>query len=147
MKTKKTITTSGTGGTIEYTLTDNEKLSLTQKFDAINTEAVRWLAYNSDKHDGLIGITNFKYKDIQCKWLLQMFNNYNIITKKPFYIITNIFTFLYLRFIKKFNGLRFFSKKKKVFFIDSKVFIHDLIKSFDENKEIINLIYNSYYRR
>lgn len=119
------------------------------KYDFINTVAVRWLQYNSKSHGQQIGLTGFNYKNINHLWLLQQFKSYSIYNSYcNFYIKTNYFVYLYLKYFKGFSKLKFTkNKNKKYLLIESNLFIKELLEYVREDIGILSEIYNSYYVR
>lgn len=123
---------------------DTEKLNL---YDSINTQAVRWLKYNSDAHAKPLGIKNFMRHIKRHMWLLHMLSNYNVFTgyNQCYYVDGLYQEYLYLRYIKKFKYLRYKKKKDDVLMIDAPQFIEELTCSFGKPASIIDDIYEEYW--
>lgn len=115
-------------------------------YDSINTMAVRWLTYHSKKSNTKIGIKNFGKKNIYHMWLLHMMESYSIYNNYcNYYIDGNIFSYLYLRFIKHFKHLRYDLFQKNILMIDVGIFVDELCSFFNENTSIIENIYKAYW--
>ena len=122
-----------------------EKLN---KIDLINTTAVRWLYWNFNKYNKPIGLKDFSIRNKKHLWLLYMFKNYSIINKYcNYYIKTNIFIYLYLRYIKKFKDLKLYKKYDNIVLINADIFINEIIGTFNEPANLLEEIYDLYYRR
>lgn len=120
-----------------------------EKYDTINTIAVRWLKWNHDVMNQLIGLKYFDCKNINHLWLLNQFKNYSIYDNYNYYYIkTNIFTYLYLKYFKKFNKLKLYIKENKnIRLIEPNIFIKEILDYVQEDISIIQEIYIKYYRR
>lgn len=116
-------------------------------FDAIDQTAVKWLMYNKDKYKEDIGLSNFNNIEFDNLWLLSICRHYNIFSNRNVYIQTNIFVYFYLRFIKKFNFLRLYKKKLKIFLIDSTIFKKEIIDFFNVHPDTLKQIYIINYKR
>ena len=115
-------------------------------YDSINTMAVRWLTYNTEKGNKKIGIKNFKKNNIYHMWFLHMMENYSIFNNYcNYYIDGNIFIFLYLRFIKKIKHIHYKLFQRNIKMIDVRIFIDELCLSFNQDSKIIEEIYKSYW--
>ena len=115
-------------------------------YDKINTTAVQWLTYNAKAHNKPIGIKNFFKHNLYHMWLLHMMQNYSIFNGYVnYYIEGNFFTFLYLRYIRKFKNLRY-RFNKDVLMIEVGLFVDELISCFDNvNPSIIEQMYKEYW--
>ena len=117
-------------------------------YDAINTYAVKLLVYNQQRHTRPIGINNFSSRDITHRWMLHMMESFSVYKGyATYYVNTNIFTYLYLRFIKKYKHLRLTtnSKSNSKLMIDVNIFINELTETFGKKPDIIKDIYNLYW--
>ena len=116
-------------------------------YDSINNTATRWLAWNLDTKKKI----GFKYlgTDPRSMWLLCMARNLYVYCENNFYIKSSYFLYLWLRYVKKFKFLRFYKKRKHqdVFLIDAITFIEELTTTCNTVPEMIDTIYESYYKR
>lgn len=122
-------------------MTEREK-----KFDAILTTGARWLAVR--KKD-LPYIDGFAIKNVQLNNLTYGFLSIArvyITYKGSFYIDTNLFKYLYLKYIKRFKFLKRINGNI-VDYIDVGIFLSELVNAFNEELPIIEEIYQTYYRR
>lgn len=117
-----------------------------KKFDAILTTGARWLAVRKKEMpyiDGFaikdVKLNNFTYGFLA---IARIFNAYN----EEFYIQTNIFKYLYLKYIKGFKFLKRINGNV-VDFIDINVFLRELSEYFNESITVIDEIYCTFYRR
>ena len=117
-------------------------------YDSIDNTATRWLAWNLQEHKK-IGFDCINAFDPKSLWLMSMARNLYIYSKTNFYIKSSFFDYLWLRFIKKFKFLRYYHKKKHsdVFLIDAIAFIEEVANTCNATPEIIEEIYDTYYRR
>lgn len=117
-------------------------------YDTINTTCVRWLKYLADKYDKPLCIKKFDKKDKTNLWLLEMFRHYSMFSGYcDYYIDTNIFVYLYFKYIKKFKHLKYCSNNLDLEFIDTSKFIEELTTSCHQDINIITEIYDKYYNR
>ena len=122
-------------------MTEREK-----KFDAILTTGARWLAVR--KKD-LPYIDGFAIKNVELNNLTYGFLSIArvyITYKGSFYIDTNLFKYLYLKYIKQFKFLKRINGNI-VDYIDVGIFLSELVNAFNEELPIIEEIYQTYYRR
>lgn len=113
-------------------------------YDAILTEGARWLLFLQDSRKDIAG---FGIKDVQLDnstyGFLSIARIFSIYSGK-FYIKTNWFKYLYLKYIKKFKFLKR-PPKMEIEYIDKNIFIKELTGYFDKSPSIIEEIYNYYY--
>lgn len=122
-------------------MTEREK-----KFDAILATGARWLAVR--KKD-LPYIDGFAIKNVQLNNLTYGFLSIArvyITYEGNFYIDTNLFKYLYLKYIKQFKFLKRINGNI-VDYIDVGIFLSELVNAFNEELPIIEEIYQTYYRR
>ena len=122
-------------------MTEREK-----KFDAILTTGARWLAVR--KKD-LPYIDGFAIKNVELNNLTYCFLSIArvyITYEGSFYIDTNLFKYLYLKYIKRFKFLKRINGNI-VDYIDVGIFLSELVNAFNEELPIIEEIYQTYYRR
>ena len=122
-------------------MTEREK-----KFDAILTTGARWLAVR--KKD-LPYIDGFAIKNVELNNLTYCFLSIArvyITYEGNFYIDTNLFKYLYLKYIKQFKFLKRINGNI-VDYIDVGIFLSELVNAFNEELPIIEEIYQTYYRR
>ena len=72
-----------------------------------------------------------------------------ILISTDFYINSSYFLYLWLRYVKKFKFLRFYRKRKHqdVFLIDSITFVEEVAEACNITPEVIDVIYETYYKR
>lgn len=118
------------------------------RYDTINTTAVRWLKYYSDKEGKPLCFKDF-YESEEENWLMEMFRNYSLFNGYcDYYVKTDFLEFLYLKIFGKHKHLKLYRKKKDVAMIDPVKFIAELLVACGEkNLNVIKDIYNCYYRR
>ena len=122
-------------------MTEREK-----KFDAILATGARWLAVR--KKD-LPYIDGFAIKNVELNNLTYGFLSIALVYityKGSFYIDTNLFKYLYLKYIKQFKFLKRINGNI-VDYIDVGIFLSELVNAFNEELPIIEEIYQTYYRR
>ena len=122
-------------------MTEREK-----KFDVILTTGARWLAVR--KKD-LPYIDGFAIKNVELNNLTYCFLSIArvyITYEGSFYIDTNLFKYLYLKYIKRFKFLKRINGNI-VDYIDVGIFLSELVNAFNEELPIIEEIYQTYYRR
>lgn len=122
-------------------MTEREK-----KFDAILATGARWLAVR--KKD-LPYIDGFAIKNVELNNLTYGFLSIArvyITYEGNFYIDTNLFKYLYLKYIKRFKFLKHINGNI-VDYIDVGIFLSELVNAFNEELPIIEEIYQTYYRR
>ena len=122
-------------------MTEREK-----KFDAILATGARWLAVR--KKD-LPYIDGFAIKNVELNNLTYGFLSIArvyITYEGSFYIDTNLFKYLYLKYIKRFKFLKRINGNI-VDYIDVGIFLSELVNAFNERLPIIEEIYQTYYRR
>lgn len=122
-------------------MTEREK-----KIDAILATGARWLAVR--KKD-LPYIDGFAIKNVQLNNLTYGFLSIArvyITYEGNFYIDTNLFKYLYLKYIKQFKFLKRINGNI-VDYIDVGIFLSELVNAFNEELPIIEEIYQTYYRR
>lgn len=113
-------------------------------YDAILTEGVRWLLVLQKNREFISG---FGIKDVQLNnstyGFLSIARIFSVYSGK-FYIKTNLFKYLYLKYIKKFKFLKR-PPKAEIEYIDKDLFIKELTEYFDKSPSIIEEIYTYYY--
>lgn len=116
-------------------------------YDSINTTATRWIAYHYDKSKCDICYYNYKEIDKSFLWLLRITNDFCKIYDKIFYVSCSWTKYIYLKYIKHFNKIKYLRAPARIFSIDVKVFIHELTRSFEVDDDFVIAIYDNYYRR
>ena len=116
-------------------------------YDSIDNTATRWLAWNLDKRKKL-GF-NYLGLDARSLWFLSMVRNLYTYCETSFYINSSLFTYLWLRYIKKFKFLRRYRKRKHqdVYLIDAIAFVEEVAAACNTVPETIDKIYEIYYKR
>ena len=116
-------------------------------YDSIDNTATRWLAWNLDTHKKI----GFQYLGTEPRsmWLLCITRNLYTYCEADFYINSSYFLYLWLRYVKKFKFLRFYRKRKHqdVFLIDSITFVEEVAEACNITPEVIDVIYETYYKR
>ena len=115
-----------------------------KKFDAILTTGARWLMMRKRLFPYIDG---FAIKDVKLNNLTYGFLSIArvyITYEGSFYIQTNIFKYLYLKYIKHFKFLKRINGNI-VDYIDVNIFLSELVSAFDEKLPIIEEIYKHYY--
>ena len=117
-------------------------------YDSIDNTATRWLAWNLQEHKK-IGFTCINASNVKDLWLMHMAQNLYVYSETLMYIKTPFFDYLWLRFIKKFKFLRYYRKRKHedVFLIDAVAFTEEVTKACNTTTDVIEKIYDTYYRR
>lgn len=113
-------------------------------YDAILTTGARWMAARKKMMPYVDG---FAIKDIKLNNLTygflaiaRIFNTYG----GEFYVQTNIFKYLYLKYVKGFKFLKRINGNV-VDFIEVNVFLSELTKYFSEPLAVIDEMYNTFY--
>ena len=115
-----------------------------KKFDAILTTGARWLMVRKRDFPYIDG---FAIKDVKLNDLTYGFlaiARVYVTYEDSFYIQTNIFKYLYLKYIKRFKFLKRINGNI-VDYIDVNIFLSELVNAFDEKLLIIEEIYKHYY--
>lgn len=115
-----------------------------KKFDAILTTGARWLMVRKRL---LPYIDGFAIKDVKLNnftyGFLSIARVY-VTYEGSFYIKTNIFKYLYLKYVKRFKFLKWINGNI-VDYININIFLSELVNAFDEKLSIIEEIYKHYY--
>lgn len=69
-----------------------------------------------------------------------VFNNYDY-----YYLDCNIFTYIYIRYIKHFRHARWRTKTYKPLMIEVDIFVSELMSWFKQDSSIIIELYNEYW--
>ena len=113
-------------------------------YDAVLTEGARWMALRYQMLKDITGLGLVKPKLNKTTYgflaIARIYNTYI----GNFYIKTNIFTYFYLKFIKKFKFLKL-APKDGVEYIDQKIFLTELVEHFNKPISLIEEIYTYYY--
>lgn len=116
------------------------------RYDAINTLAVRWLIWNAKERKQPLGIKQFKSKDSSHMWLLNIMNSFSIASGYvDFYLDCSFWTYLYIKYVKKFKHAKWF-KGQDIFLIEPELFISEVCSALNEHDDIVGYIYEDYWR-
>ena len=113
-------------------------------YDSINTTAMRWLAHLAKEHVVAIVYDNSSNEEFQ--WVLILSQYLSKLYDCEFYFISSLKDFIYFKFIKKFYFLKRASKRNTYFEIKPHTFVKEIQDYFNINYNIIDQIYNNYYR-
>lgn len=116
------------------------------RYDAINTLATRLLMWNAKNKKQPLGIKQFKSKDSMHMWLLNIMNSFSVASGyADFYLDCSFWTYLYIKYIKKFKHVKRF-KKENVFLIEPELFAAEVCEHFGERPDMVEYIYEDYWR-
>lgn len=121
--------------------------TIVQTYDMINTTATRWLAWNKKEWKNELGIYDFDVNDKSHLWLLHIFEIYGYYLDTNYYLSCDIFTYIKLRYFKKFKRLRRNKLSIKTFDISAPQFLKDIYYNLNTSKETIEKIYNLYWEK
>ena len=134
-------------------------LNLDQKrlgfYDGVIRIVMTCLSYNNDEHDTIcLDEVNLKDKNHMC--ILAIADVWSRAYERTPYINCNFLQYLYLKYIKKFKGLKRIKSISyfEPFSIKVPILIEDIYKyfssdlfNFEVNKNLFSDIYNTYYDR
>ena len=114
-------------------------------YDSINTTAVRWLMNLAKTSDRPLCFFNLNSQDPSHLWLLNMADAFSVYNNYcDYYVDCGIFTYMYLRYIKKHKHLRYYMRCD-ICEIKTTVFIRDILYAFDITKRDIIDLYELFW--
>ena len=115
-------------------------------YDAINTTAARWLMNLTKTSEQPLCFFDFNKDDITHHWLLNMADAFSIYNGYcDYYVECGVFTYFYLRYIKKHKHLKRYYGEKNTCKIIIKLFIKDITDAYDIDKNEIVKLYNLFW--
>ena len=117
-------------------------------YDAINTTAARWLMNLAKTNGRPLCFYDFNKEDPSHLWLLNMADVFSVYNGYcDYYVHCGLFTYLYLKYIKKHKHLRRHTHEY-IYKVKMDVFIKDVIdaySTYDIDKNEIVKLYNLFW--
>lgn len=116
-------------------------------YDEICETGIKWLLYHIEQGRNLICLSDIDPHDKEDLWFLSIASWVNTLADVKFYFTGNIFTFIYLKYFKKYKFLYYTLKGFDMFNISVPDFEIELIHVFNKFPSVLGDIYEIYYER
>jgi len=116
-------------------------------YDEICETGIKWLLYHIEHHGESICLSNIDPHDHEDLWFVSVASYVNSIAKVKFYFTGSIFTFIYLKYFKKYKFLHYTLTGFDMFNISVPDFEIELVRGFNKYLTILGEIYETYYER
>lgn len=122
----------------------DEKFKL---YDEICETGIKWLFYHIDQGRNPICLIDIDPSDKEDLWFLSMASWVQALSDAEFYFKGNIFTFIRLKYFKKYKFLHYTIDGFDMFNIIVPDFESEIVQVFNKFPTILGEIYETYYER